>query len=43
MNWKNPVMKNTTVNPEKLIKIRDVANISIENKRAEKMRSAFSC
>ena len=26
MNWKNPIMKNTTVHPERLIEIRDRAN-----------------
>ncbi len=32
MNWKNPVMKNTTVSPEKLIEIRDRANEIINTK-----------
>ena len=38
MNWKNPVMKNTTVNPEKLIKIRDRANEEINTKKHLKKR-----
>ena len=38
MNWKNPVMKNTTVNPEKLIKIRDCANEEINTKKHLKKR-----
>ena len=29
MNWKNPIMKNTVVNPERLIEIRDRANKEI--------------
>ena len=29
MNWKNPIMKNTTVSPERLIEIRDKANETI--------------
>ena len=32
MNWKNPVMKNTTVSPEKLIEIRDKANETVNTK-----------
>ena len=32
MNWKNPVMKNTTVNSEKLIKMRDKANKEVNTK-----------
>ena len=38
MNWKNPVMKNTTVSPEKLIKIRDRANEEINTKKHLKKR-----
>ena len=38
MNWKNPVMKNTTVSPEKLIEIRDKANEIINTKEHLKKR-----
>ena len=38
MNWKNPVMKNTTVSPEKLIEIRDKANETINTKEHLKKR-----
>jgi len=33
MNWKNPVMKNTTVPPKRLEEIRDEANESINTKK----------
>ena len=33
MNWKNPVMKNTTVPPKRLEEIRDKANESINTKK----------
>ena len=32
MNWKNPVMKNTTVSPERLIELRDKANQEVNTK-----------
>jgi len=32
MNWKNPVMKNTTVHPERLIELRDQANHEVNTK-----------
>jgi radical SAM superfamily enzyme YgiQ (UPF0313 family) len=32
MNWKNPVMKNTSVSPERLIEIRDKANQEVNTK-----------
>ena len=38
MNWKNPVMKNTTVSPEKLIEIRDKANEIINTEEHLKKR-----
>jgi hypothetical protein len=38
MNWKNPVMKNTTVSPEKLIEIRNRANEIINTKEHLKKR-----
>ena len=38
MNWKNPVMKNTTVNSEKLIKMRDKANKEVNTKEHLKKR-----
>ena len=38
MNWKNPVMKNTTVSPEKLIEIRNRANEIINTKAHLKKR-----
>ena len=41
MNWKNPVMKNTTVSPEKLIEIRNRAN-EIINTKAHLKKLLFS-
>ena len=38
MNWKNPVMKNTTVNPERLVEIRDRANKEVNTKEHLKKR-----
>ena len=38
MNWKNPVMKNTTVKPERLIEIRDRANKEVNTKEHLKKR-----
>lgn len=38
MNWKNPVMKNTTVSPERLIEIRDKANETINTNEHLKKR-----
>ena len=38
MNWKNPIMKNTVVNPERLIEIRDRANKEINSKEHLKKR-----
>ena len=38
MNWKNPVMKNTTVNSEKLIKMWDKANKEVNTKEHLKKR-----
>ena len=38
MNWKNPVMKNTSVSPERLIEIRDQANKEVNTKEHLKKR-----